>query len=214
MKPAITKVDNSILKIIISFYLIIDATARCSQTQWELEKDKNGIKVYTAKNGFSKYKLVKVEAVLTGTLENLVTIITDVDNTKNWVYGAKRSYLLKKTTPTDLIYYNETSLPWPLSNRDVIIRMQLNPDVKNNSLKVTEVAVPDAGTTNKGIVRIRYLTANWDIQSEKENQLKISYEVSIDAGGSLPAAVTNMFIAKGPYETFKKLGEMLKNRGK
>ena len=43
----------------------------------------------------SKYKVIKVEAEMQGTIEKLITILKDVSNNKNWVYNTKRSYLVK-----------------------------------------------------------------------------------------------------------------------
>jgi hypothetical protein len=40
------------------------------------------------------------------------------------------------------------------------------------------------------------------------------YIFEIDPGGSTPAWLVNMFADKGPYETFKQLGEALKNQKK
>ena len=40
--------------------------------------------------------------------------------------------------------------------------------------------------------------------------ISIVYIFEVEPGGSLPAWVVNMFADKGPYETFKKLSDMLK----
>jgi hypothetical protein len=40
--------------------------------------------------------------------------------------------------------------------------------------------------------------------------ISIVYIFDAEPGGSLPAWVVNMFTDKGPYESFKKLSELLK----
>jgi hypothetical protein len=198
------------LKIIFSVFLMTTLHTAFSQVQWELTKEKNGIKVYTATETSSKFKDIKVEAVFTGTIQKLVNILMNVGNTKNWVYGTKDSYLIKKISPNEILYYSETALPWPVSNRDIPIRMQLNTDARNNTLKVVASGVPNAIPEKKGVVRIPYFNAFWDVKYDGKNKLTISYVLKMDPGGSVPASVTNMFISKGPYETFYNLGEMLK----
>jgi hypothetical protein len=37
------------------------------------------------------------------------------------------------------------------------------------------------------------------------NTIKIDYVVQFDPSGSVPAWLTNMFVTKGPMETFEKL---------
>jgi hypothetical protein len=198
------------LRIFLSFSLIAILNTAFSQVEWELTKEQNGIKVYTAKDATSKFKDIKVEAVFSGSIQKLADILINVARTKTWVYGTKESYVIKRINPNEILYYSETALPWPVSNRDVPIKMELNMDPKNNTLKVSASGIPNAIPEKKGIVRIPYFSAYWDVKSDGRNKLNVTYILKMDPGGSVPAGVTNMFITKGPYETFSKLGEMLK----
>jgi len=198
-------------RIIFFVLLLVILDSTYGQARWELSKDQNGIKVYTTKDPGSKFKDIKVEAVFSGTIDKLVDILVNVARTKTWVYGTKDSYLIKRINPNEILYYSETALPWPVSNRDIPIRMQLNVDQKNNTLKVYASGVPNAIPEKKGIVRIPYFNAFWDVRSDGKNRLNVIYTLKMDPGGSVPAGVTNMFISKGPYETFNNLGEMLKS---
>lgn len=198
------------LKIFLSFLLVAILTNVFSQTQWELTKDKNGIKVYTSKDATSKFKDIKVEASVQGTIQKLSSILMNVGKTTGWVYATKESYIIKKISDNEILYYSETALPWPVNNRDIPIKMVLKPDAKTNSLKVYADGVPNAISEKKGIVRIPYFNAFWDVKSDGKNNLKITYIVKMDPGGSVPASVTNMFITKGPFETFSNLSQLLK----
>ncbi|MDQ6812519.1 MAG: START domain-containing protein [Bacteroidota bacterium] len=197
-------------KISISVFFITILHTGFSQLQWQLSKDQNGIKVYTAKEASSKFKEIKVEATLEGTIQKLENILINVGKTKGWVYGTKDSYIIKKISPNEILYYSETSLPWPVSNRDIPIKMVLTPDARNNTLKVVATGIPDAIPEKKGIVRLPYFNATWDVKSEGKNKLNITYLLKMDPGGSVPAGVTNLFVSKGPFETFNNLSELLK----
>lgn len=198
------------LRIFLIVCLTATINAAFSQVQWELTKEQNGIKVYTAKENSSKFKDIKVEAVFSGTIQKLASILSDVGTTKSWVYGTKDCYVIKKNSATDILYYSETALPWPVSNRDIPIKMQINADAKNNVLKVVAAGIPNAIPVKKGIVRIPYFNAYWDVKNNGNNKISISYILKMDPGGSVPAGITNLFITKGPYETFANLRELLK----
>src|SRR3954471_14522676 len=114
-----------VLRFVLSIVLFLVTIAGFSQTQWELAKEKNSIKVFTSKDGTSKFKAIKVEAVLTGTLDKLVKILLDATNNKEWIYNTKESYPLKKVSPVETISYTQTSVPWPASDRDIPINMKL-----------------------------------------------------------------------------------------
>ncbi len=198
------------VRITMIFCLFFYNYTSFSQINWELTKDKNGIKVYTATEGSSKYKSIKVEAVLTGTLQKLVKILRNVENNKAWVYSTKQAYTLKEINANELFYYSETALPWPVNNRDIPVRMRLNLNTADNTLKVTASGEPNAYPVQKGIVRVQYFKSSWDVKYDGKNKISILYFLKMDPSGNVPSQVTNMFITKGPYETFENLGRLLK----
>lgn len=193
--------------VICSFFC---GYASFSQTGWELTKEKNGIKVYIANETSSKYKSIKVEAVFAGTLQKLVKILRDVKNNKEWVYSTKQSYLIKEINPNEILYYSETALPWPVNNRDIPVRMRLNLNTANNTLKVTAFGEPHAVPEQKGIIRIQFFSTSWDVKYAGKNKISITYYLKMDPSGNVPAQVTSMFITKGPYQTFENLSALLK----
>ncbi len=197
-------------RISIIICLVICGYPSFSQDGWELTKEKNGIKVYTANETSSKIKSIKVEAVLTGTLQKLVKILRDVRNNKEWVYSTKQSYVLKEINANEILYYSENALPWPVSNRDIPVRMRLNLNASTNTLKVTALGEPNALPVQKGIVRIQFFSTSWDVKYDGKNKISITYYLKMDPSGNVPAQVTNLFITKGPYETFENLSKRLK----
>ena len=181
-----------------------------AQPGWQLNKNSNGIKVYTKASDSSSFKLIKVEGVFAGTWEKLYAILTDVDNHKQWVYNTKKSNLLKRISNLEVLYYIETSLPWPVENRDIAIRMIIHYDTRNNTYKVTTVGEPDAIPLKKGLVRVPYFNATWEVKPLENRQLAITYYLDVRPGGGIPAWVVNLFTTKGPYDTFSKLAALLR----
>ncbi|HJW16900.1 MAG TPA: START domain-containing protein [Flavisolibacter sp.] len=177
---------------------------------WHLVKQKNGIEVYTAPGGHDGLKLIKVSAEMTGSIERVKQIFSDIPSQQEWVYGTRKAYLVKKQDENTLLYYNETGLPWPASNRDVVIQMVLETEPGLKSLVVRQEAEPGSVPANKGLVRVQHLSGLWRFTETGNNKLKATYSLNIDPGGSLPAFVVNMFIAKGPYETFLRLQQLMR----
>lgn len=198
------------VRILMLLCLLFPRYSSFSQSAWQLTKEKNGIKVYIANAGASKLKTIKVEAVLPGTLQKLVKILRDVKNNKEWVYSTKQSYVIKEINANEILYYSETALPWPVNNRDIPVRLRLTLNTANNTLKVTASGEPNALPVQKGIVRIQFFSSSWDVKYDGKNKISIIYYLKIDPSGNFPPQVTNMFITKGPYETFENLSRLLK----
>ena len=194
-------------------YLIVGliwiGLATNAQAKWELAKDKNGIKVYTSVDGLSKFKSIKVEAVMYGTLDKLMNLLKNTASNKHWIYGTKESYMLRNGSNNDYLSYTETAVPWPASNRDIPINMQMTQDVKTGKLHITAKGIPNAIPVKKGIVRIPFFNSWWNVQANKD-KLIIEYFLEVDPGGSVPAWINNLFVARGPYETFSKLATLMR----
>ena len=186
------------------------ASAAIGQYNWKLSKDEDGIKVYKSEVKYSKYKSIKVDCTLEGTYDNMMAIINDVVNQKNWVYNNKNSSILKRVSASEFYYYSETHLPWPMTNRDAIIHLKMNKDSLNRFLKISAVSVPSYTPEKSGMVRVPRSDISWYVTMPSAKTISIVYIFDAEPGGSLPAWVVNMFTDKGPYESFKKLSELLK----
>jgi hypothetical protein len=203
------------MKLLAAFVWVIvfsSAFAGFGQYNWKLSKDKDGIRVYLSENPKSKFKSVKVECTLAGTYDKLISVLTDVDHLKDWVYNTKRSYLIKKISPYDLYYYTETSIPWPMSNRDAVVHLRIMKDSLQRFLRITSTNENRFVPEKDENVRIVYSSVNWFVTMPTPKTIKIVYTFEADPGGSLPAWLANSYADKGPYESFKKLSEILKHK--
>jgi hypothetical protein len=180
------------------------------QYNWKLSKEKDGIKVYQSAVKNSNYKSIKVECTLEGSFDKLIAVLNNVTGQKDWVYHNKEAYIIKQVSPHEFYYYTEASLPWPMSNRDAIVHLKMNRDSLNRFLKITSVSVPDYIAEKSGKVRVTKSTVTWNVTMPTTKTISIDYIFEAEPGGSLPAWIANMFAEKGPYETFKKLGEIIK----
>jgi hypothetical protein len=126
------------------------------------------------------------------------------------VYSTKQSYLLKQINEGHQIYYSEISMPWPLSNRDVVVDFNIQKN-QNGVITVKATAVDGYAKKDKKKVRIKFSDVNWTVTPAGSNTLNVEYVAQADPGGSIPAWVSNMFITKGPFETFKLLQKALKS---
>lgn len=194
---------------LIAFLYLLTGTS-FGQYNWKLEKDKNGIKVYSSDMSNSSFKAVKVECTLTGSYTKLVSILTKVPQFSNWIYNTKLSKLVRQTTPLDFVYYSETHLPWPLSNRDAVIHLRIRTDSLPRVLTIMGSGVPDLVPEIPGKVRVSKYAASWKVTMPTAKTIKIYYVLELNPGGSIPAWVANSFSDKGPFETFSNLAELLK----
>jgi hypothetical protein len=180
------------------------------QSNWELKTENEGIKVYTKTFPDSKFKAIRVDLELQARLSQLVALLMDVKEGTQWVYATKSAVLLKQISPNELVYYSEVRLPWPMSNRDFIARLKATQDAKTKVVTIDGPVVPDYVPVKDGIVRVTRSVGQWVITPVGPHRLKVVYTLRMDPGGDLPAWLFNLFVTKGPTESFKNLQVELK----
>jgi len=181
-----------------------------AQYNWKLEKDKNGIRVYLSDVAGVDFKAIKVECTFTGTYTRLISILSNVPKFPNWIFNNKSSHLVKQNTPLDFIYYAETRMPWPVTNRDEVIHMRVRTDSLPRFLTITGNGESNLVPKIPGRVRVTHYKASWRVTMPTAQSIHIIYFLELDPGGSIPAWIANSVAEKGPYETFVRLAEQLK----
>jgi hypothetical protein len=175
------------------------------QTDWELRTEKKDIKVYTRTYADSKYKAIKVELILQTTLSRLVAVLLDIKAAPDWVYATKSAILLKQVSPSELIYYSEVKLPWPMSNRDFISHLITSQDPDTHVVTILGPTITDYVPEKKEIVRVKRSEGKWTLTPLGKDHIRVEYTLHTEPGGDLPAWLFNLFVTKGPIESFEHL---------
>lgn len=182
-------------------------TGILAQTGWKLKTDKDGVQVYLQTGGTASFKPVKTVTVVSASLTKVAAVLLDVMRTPEWVYGTKLCSILKQESPASLYYYAEISMPWPVKNRDFIIKISMSQHEQTKVITVLAENKPDYLPVKSNLVRIQHSAGRWTITPLPDGKVKIEYVLEVDPGGILPASIVNMFSFDGPFRSFKHLQE-------
>jgi hypothetical protein len=203
-----------IRKLLLSAFLITICFCAFAQESWTLVKDQDGIKVYTRRIASEKFKEVRANFELNATEDQLVGILENIPHHKDWSYGTKRTFVISKKNKDTIIYYSEVSLPWPLSNRDLVLQLSFSRDSVDHSLHIQAKSIPGMLPANPTLVRVPFSVASWDVKILPNKLLSIQYTLSTDPGGALPAWLVNFAASVGPYNSFQKLKALIGKENK
>lgn len=170
-----------------------------------LKRDIDSIRVYSCKQQEGSFRTVRAKFMLDAPLDRFVELMLDVNNYVNWQYKVVRASVLDQVSQDEVVYYTEVEAPWPVSNRDVIIRLKINSEPGTSTIKVTTTNIPDYLPVNKGIVRIPLSKAEWKATAVSPSKLAIEYQLQLDLGGAVPPWLVNLVSSEGPYESFRNL---------
>jgi len=97
-----------------------------------------------------------------------------------------------------------------MQNRDAVVHIKFQRDAVNETLNIAAAGEPDYLPEVSGKVRVPRSANSWKVTVPALNKLHIIYIFEAEPGGGLPPWLVNTLVNKGPYESFRKLSELLK----
>lgn len=180
-------------------------------TNWKLEKDEKGIKIYTRHVEGFDIDEIKSEMVVNASLASVVTVIMDADHFEDWIYAVPESHIINKVNDTEQYQYQINDLPYPFSDRDIVIHFKIWKDPQTQTVHSSNIAAPDYIPETEGRIRVPVYFGGYDLTALSEHTTKVSFHVRLDPGGSLPDWLVNWFIVRAPYESSLKMRERIES---
>ena len=145
---------------------------------WVLEYDKDQILAYARiKEGVNYYEF-KTELISDADIKQVVKVLMKVSKFKEWMPNTLESKVLKEKSSHEKIAYTLSSVPWPMSPRDLIFSMKLS-YLDKNSAKIELEGLYDYIPHHKDHVRVKDYQAVWTLKS-KGGKIHIGHYVSFD----------------------------------
>jgi hypothetical protein len=193
------------VKIIVFMIVILGSIAKTySQKNWQLAKDKEGIKVFVNKVSYSDYYVFKAIMTVRASKLEIVKVLKDVNNYPKWFAFTASSKLINQST-NEQYFLLETDYPWPYSNECMNYRMNFS-KIEGNNQEITII-----GTNKNTECKFTLKRANGYILLEPDNgNTKITYYFHCEPSQNIPSWLINPRINEMPFQTFKTLRSLLK----
>ncbi len=182
---------------------------------WELLRDKDGIKVYKKHSVDSKIVEFKGVTVVNAKIETTFEAMLDFEATSKLFLFVEEFRVLKglerKNNNFTMSTYLSTDLPWPISNRDSIGKV--TGTLSNDYTKVTLDVLPlrkQVVPLKKGYIRISKFSTKWVLESIADNKTSVSFSMRADPEGYIPAWAVNLISKNQPFHTLRNLKQMVK----
>lgn len=178
--------------------------------EFNLEKDKNGVKVYTRKIEGSSLKEFKGVTAIKTSLTSLVALMDDTDIYPQWLHNCKGAKLVQKMNQMERITWTHIHAPWPVSDRDTVTYSKIVQDPKSKTITIYLKGVADKYPVQGGKVRVPALKGFWQFIPNKNGYVTVIYQVHSDPGGSIPDAIANATATDIPYHTLLNMHRLVK----
>jgi hypothetical protein len=195
----------------ILIFIILPVSIIFAQSDAELIKNEDGIKVFSQAQENGRYKITAVTEIK-GSLNAVAALMQEAENFTEWFHAALVSRKIETFGPYDFIYYLKSELPWPADNRDAVIRMEISANEAGDKLIVKTESVKGKLPPKDDLTRIENMNAQWVFSRESKRRLKVIYEVETDTPDYLPEAIKDEIYQVAPFETLKNLKKIIRKR--
>jgi len=132
----------------------------------------------------------------------VLAVIADVPRQTEWMHDCEESRRIRVEPGDVSLIYNRTGAPWPVSDRDAVLRTQASLLAPLQHVEVSFANVEDPSTPPiDGIVRMPRLVGGYDLVAISPTRTRVTYLLDIDPGGSLPAFAVTRTTRDTPLHT-------------
>lgn len=201
-------------RVVALLLCLVATTAAAGGDNWRLEKNSDGVEVYTRTVVDSPYRAFRGVAVIPGELNQVMAVLDDSDNFANWMHNCDTALLLEKRSLLDRFQYLQLDFPWPATDREMILRNEISQDISTRvvtiALSLAQAEQLSAEAQNKvpprdGRQPVAAASGHYILTPLSDSETRVEYQMALDPGGALPASLVNSQLIDNPYQTLRAL---------
>ncbi len=195
--------------LILNQYQGYDALA---EDVWQEAINSDGIIVWERTVRGSSFYEFKGETIIPANITEILKILWDINAFPKWLPDVIKVEIIQEIDDDTIIYYDATAFPWPISDRDCIIRIHKK-NSANGVIEVTLNGLQDFKVPNiKGTIRVSELRGKYLLESLGQDKTKILYQLFYDPAGRISPLIVNPGIRDNIHNTLKGLTERVQKK--
>lgn len=196
-----------VLQLIVA--LLVAGNHAVAEDDWVLERDSDGIQVFTQNVEGSSFDAVRAVMLIEAKLNALVGLVRDASACPEWAELCKESRDHQVISEQELYVYSYNDIPWPVKDRDALTHVLWDQDPETLAVTMTAVATSDLLPVTKGAVRIVNAKTRWIFTPTENGNVEVVSEAHIDPNGPTPAWITNLLLVETPFKTLQGMRRLV-----
>lgn len=208
------------LTVFISCFMVLlhipNTVNADSNSDWELITDRNGIIVHRKVSEDSKIAAFRGNTIIhEADPYAFVALMNDYKNYSNWLHFISSAEELKQDSALQRHLRLETLLPWPLKNREAVVKANVihSPPLDSNAIDLVTIHLsnePDFIEENPKYIRFPKLEGIFNFKWLSPTEVSVTYQLQLDPGGYIKPWLTNILLRDAPYFTLEKMKRAIK----
>jgi len=197
----------------VRHYLILTALCAASSAlsgqDWQRVSEQDGIVVDRSRVAGSSVMRFRGQGLVAAPIDKLMVVLRDLESQRRWNPAGYANRFVEQVSATELVYYSAHRAPWPIQDRDYVIRIKLThePKLGRVTLDAAETEHPNA-PRERGRTRMPAARFRWVLTRANEPGRTLTYvqvEFHLDPGGFIPGWMFNYVTDKYAYELIQNV---------
>lgn len=171
---------------------------------WELKKESGSIKVFTIDQPDSSFQAFKAVATLDAPIENLMAVMVNPQSCVEWVHNCSESYAFGDGDFHDRYAYSVNDMPWPVTDRDYVLRIRTHGEGTDGDIIMDLNAVPERRDAEDDYVRVDRSDTLYRF-TPMGDQTRMVWVQHTEPNGSIPGWLVNSLLVDIPVRSMEQL---------
>ncbi|OJT01156.1 START domain-containing protein [Marinobacter nauticus] len=177
--------------------------------EWTLRKEVDNIRIYTMDQSNSGFQAFKAEANLDVPLENLMAVMINPESCKEWVHNCTESYAFGQGDFHDRYAYSVNDMPWPVTDRDYVLRIRTRGNGDTGEVVMDLNAVPGMRAEFNSRVRVDRSDTLYRFTPDGD-KTRMVWVQHTEPNGALPGWLVNNLLVDIPVKSLQALEAVAK----
>jgi hypothetical protein len=203
--PSTRDVRRSVFVLALIFPLLVAAELPPEDAEdWNLRKETDSIQVFTIDQPGSSFQAFKAVAVLDAPIENLMAVMVNPESCVEWVHNCSESYAFGEGDFYDRYAYSVNNMPWPVADRDYVLRIRTSDEGQGGDIIMEMNAVPERRDVEDDYVRVDRSDTLYRF-TPMGDQTRMVWVQHTNPNGSIPGWLVNSLLVDIPIKSMEQL---------
>ena len=176
------------------------------EADWQLQQQEDDIQIYSRPVDGSSYNAIKGTVLINAPITQVSKFLGDGNGCAKWRSKCKSSTVIEAISEHERYVYAVLDLPWPASDRDVVLHSKTEIDL---DAKTATVNLQSTSSRHPAGDYVRAETSGqFMLRAVNDKQVEFTYIMHTELGGKLPASRVNAGIAEGAFEDLSLLRQL------
>jgi hypothetical protein len=180
-------------------------SARAGDDGWTPLREADGVRVLERAAPDRALPELRGEVEIAAPLARVLAVIEDVPGQTKWMHTCSEARVVRRESGSVSLVYNRTDSPWPVSDRDAVLRTVIDPRGPETALVRFDSVADPAAPPVDGVVRMPRLAGSFALAALGAERTRVVYELDVDPGGALPSWLAASTARDLPFETLRGL---------